>query len=241
MLFDSWHVDGSSLFLRFDGGKYGRRVPESLYVYAYSSDSERRAALGRRHIPPDDLKDAFSDALLAWPCPDRRREGYRNPGLIPFTYKVPYAEGAEEAAARVWRWQASIIEADEGQAGIVGRAYEQTLKFAMIRAVSRDFAAPAITVDDIAFGEAIAMTSIRMMRAALKTYLHGSDFEAACKAMLRHVRAAGAEGLTEIKLKRRSGVSKLKPKEFGEASRHLSNMGDWRPVESNRGVRYFSI
>ena len=202
---------------------------------------ERRRRMEAPEMPHS-LKMAFSDAFEKWSVKGSVARGaFEASAIAPRFHVVPYADGAEAACDNVWDRQQALIKADPGSEGVIRRAAEQALKLAMIRAVSRDFAAPAITVEDVAFGEAIVFKSIEMLLDGIKRYMSGSDFEEACKAMLHHVEAAGAKGLTAVKLRRRSGVSKLRPKEFDEAAKHLTDMGDWRPVKENRGVRYFSI
>jgi hypothetical protein len=155
---------------------------------------------------------------------------------------VPFADAdAEETAYRVWDKQEELVENDKEIGGIAKRAFEQTMKFATIRAVSRDFVAPAVTVQDVEFGEAIAWTSIRMLRDGLRRYMSGSDFEANWKLLLQHVDEAGDGGLTKWQLTRRSGVGKIKQKDLDDTTKYLTETGRWRAVKENRGVRYFSV
>ena len=202
---------------------------------------ERRRRMEAPEMPHE-LKIAFDAAFEAWSIRDPiGRRWFAKPELRPAFHVVPWADGAEAAYDNVWDRQQAFIKADPGSEGVIRRAAEQALKLAMIRAVSRDFKTPAITVEDVEFGAAIAFKSVNMLLDGIKRYMSGSDFEDACKAMLRHVEAAGAKGLTAVKLRRRSGVSKLKPNDFRDAVKHLTEMGDWRPVKENRGYRYFSL
>jgi hypothetical protein len=190
---------------------------------------------------PDSLRDAYLDALSAWPVKGKLAQ-ITNPLMAPTVYRVPFADNAaEEAYKATWKEQWALIAADPSLESSVGRAAEQTLKLAMIRAVSRDFATPAVTADDVEYGRAFAWGSARMMRDGRAAYLAGSEFEANCKAVLRVIKAAGAGGITGHDLRSRSGVSKLTPREFDEVCKHLTVMGLWRAVKSNRGSRYHPL
>lgn len=126
--------------------------------------------------------------------------------MRPTLHKVPFADdAARQAFGAVRLRERTIAVADPSLEGSVGRAAEQTLKLAMIRAVSRDFAAPVITAQDLAYGSSLVWVSARMMREGMTDYLAGSDFENRCKTILRVLKDAGAEGIAAYKLRRRGG------------------------------------
>ena len=160
---------------------------------------ERRRRMEAPEMPQD-LKMAFDAAFEAWSIRDPiGRTGFARPEVKPVFHVVPYAGAAAEAAFdSVWHQQQALIKDDRNNENLYKRMAEQTLKLAMIRAVSRDFANPAVTVEDVAFGKAIVWTSTKMLREGLKRYMSGSDFEDACKTMLRHVEDAGQGGLPRI-------------------------------------------
>ena len=140
---------------------------------------------------PDSLRDAYLEAQKAWPLKGKLAQ-LTNPLMAPAVHKVPFADNAaEEAFKATWKEQWALIAADPSLEGSVGRAAEQTLKLAMIRAASRDFATPAVTADDVEYGRAFAWGSARMMRDGRAAYMAGSEFEANCRAVLRVIKTAG--------------------------------------------------
>ena len=192
---------------------------------------------------PQLLLNAYSDALGDWrpsgkPISERQ---YLNATMHPILQEVEYVDwGAKDRAKQVWRWQQDYIRDIPSSDGFIRRAYEQALKLAMIRAVSRDFSSPAITVDDIDFGAAIVESSAEKLSNGMKDFMHGSEFEENCKLLMRHVDAS-PEGLTETQLTHRAGVSKIEPRKLKEALAYLSDTGRWeRRKTGKRGVRYFS-
>jgi hypothetical protein len=198
---------------------------------------------------PMNLKDAYNDALLAWPCPSAQKPSYRKSTADPFLYHVPYADSeAEERLISVWQWQEDTIRESETSsdpkkptAGLVRRTVEQTLKLALIRAVSRDFARPEVTVDDINFGNAIVNSSINMLNDGMHDYKSGSEFEDHHKTLLRRVNEAGDKGLTNKALRCRAGVSKINTRDYDAAVKYLTDTGGWEARKAKNGVRYVSL
>lgn len=195
------------------------------------------------------LKDAYNDALLAWPCPAARKGDYRKSTATPFLYPVPFAnQEVKERLIRVWQWQEDTIRESETSsdqkrltAGLVRRTVEQTLKLALIRAVSRDFARPEVTVDDINFGNAIVNSSINMLNDGMHDYRSGSDFEDHHKTLLRRVNEAGDKGLTNKALRCRAGVSKINTRDYDAAVKYLTDTGGWEARKATNGVRYVAL
>ena len=192
---------------------------------------------------PQGVRAAYMAALEAWPASKLSKAAVNIATSKPWVVKVPFADDdAREEAWLVWDEQEAMVEADRELGGVAKRAFEQTLKLALIRAVSRDFVTPAVTVDDVKFGAAVAWTSTKHLRAGLRAYMAGSEFEGNCKAMLRAVEAAGPEGIAEYRLRTRAGVSKLRPRDFDEVVKHLTATGRWRVEKpSNRGARYHPL
>src|SRR5271170_8041027 len=105
---------------------------------------------------------------MAWAPDDTlQRFNHKNPGLEPPLQRVPFADGAHLMANLVKASQNDMISGRDFPAGIAGRRIEQALKIAMIRAVSRDAAAPAVTAEDIQYGDMLASISIHTLGEGL--------------------------------------------------------------------------
>jgi hypothetical protein len=212
-----------------------------LTVIEIKKGGVRNRKMSQKAGIPSYLKEAYDAAFEAWPCPPAHRKSYRGALMDPFLYPVPWAdEAAEKRWDAVWDWQERMIEEATHTAGLVKRTAEQTIKLAMIRAVSRDFAAPAITVEDVKFGEAIVFKSVTELKEGMRRYMSGSEFEDNCKTLLRAVEGF-PKGLTETELTRRAGVSKIDSRRLKEAIDWLSKTGRWRPIKKKRGFRYMSL
>ena len=242
----------------------GMSTPETFFK-GLTEDNASDGLLNRLtviHIPPAKrvqripvtadipmaLTGAYSDALKVWleRCepPGRFEQAYLKSDTDPYLHPVPW-ENTE--AERRWRsvleWQDATAEdsANDHIAGVVMRTAEQAIKLAMIRAVSRDFAAPAVTVEDVWFGEAIAQSSVRMLTTGMRKFMAGSEFEDHCKTLLRAVDAA-PKGLPYTMLTRAKGVGKIESKRLAGVIEYLTNTGRWRAEKTGtRGFRYFSV
>lgn len=190
---------------------------------------------------PHELIGAIRDAAEAWPAKGNlAAANARSAVADPFLHAVQFeSEAVRSRWEKVCDWQDSVIDDDEGQAGIVGRAGEQTLKLACIRAVSRSPAAPVITAEDLEWAWAFVGASLETIQEGVKRYMSGSEFETLWKCMLQHVKDSGDKGLNETQLMRKPGVSKTEPRKVKEAIGFLSNTGLWKYRDAKRGKRFF--
>jgi Bifunctional DNA primase/polymerase, N-terminal len=192
---------------------------------------------------PVDLQRAYIDAMADWPVVGELAAiNAKNPLMRPTVHKVPFAdESARQAFRDIKTEERALIAVDQSFEGCVGRAAEQALKFAMIRAGSRDFATPAITADDVEFGRSFAWISAEMMREGMADYMAGSDFEDRCKTIMRAVKAAGRKGIAEYKLRRLAGVRKIEPRHYDEAIRFLTVYKRFEVKKGPHGSRYLPL
>jgi hypothetical protein len=193
--------------------------------------------------PPHALTGAYRDALDAWGVTGKAaRTNVCNATMAPALHDVPFDSPEAEAASKAFRtWQDGVLAEDPQAVGYASRVSEQSLKIALIRAVSRDPTAPKINVDDLAFGRAFVTASVESLKAGIQEHMHGSDFEERYKVLLRHVHEAGEKGITDTELRRKSGVSKIEPRHYNEATKFLTEYHRWIPKKGKRGYRYFPI
>ncbi len=85
--------------------------------------------------------------------------------------RIPFEGGlggpAHEAWNAVFLWQLAASEGDKQTADLIGRAAENTIRIATLRAISRCPSEPAVSVDDVAWGWAIVKTSIDTIRSGV--------------------------------------------------------------------------
>ena len=177
---------------------------------------------------PAELLRAVADAedKFKWPDGFNVKGSWRISGSRPMFFKVPWANSqAEEDWLAIEDWQDSEIERDESRDGIVGRTAEHVVKLATLRALSRDPASPAVSVEDIDWGRALVMASIDAVDSGILQHMSGSQFEAVCKAIVTALRAGGGE-MFRAELVRRRGVSKADQRMFDGAILRLQESGD---------------
>jgi hypothetical protein len=176
---------------------------------------------------PDDIKDALRSALENAPKVGGKLSAALagDAGSMPELYALEWGEGAEARWQEIEEWQLSLIDEKEEYAGVVNRAAEQTQKFAAIRAISRDPAAPVVRLDDVEWGWAIVAYSLDAIDHGLEAHMFGSEFEKTCKEIERAVAAYGPDGVPRSVLLRRKGISKVKTLDFDNAVKRLIEIG----------------
>lgn len=214
-----------------------------LIVIARAQKPALNRLRGHPTAPPR-LVSRLKDAFAALPV---RASGSLGNNLIssmkPAVYTAEWADlAAEDALYDIEKWAADVSESKESDGLIVNRASEQTMKLAMIRALSRDPAVPVVAVTDIEWGFGIVRRSHATIKRDAERYMSGSDFERLCKAIIEAVTKAGPEGIKRAELLRRAGVKQARPADTEAALKRLEEtgqldkklmMGPGRP-----GVRY---
>ncbi|MGU3494230.1 bifunctional DNA primase/polymerase [Xanthobacteraceae bacterium A53D] len=191
-------------------------------------------------ITPVSLIAAVKDARDAFPKPQGpAASAWQQPLLRPQLYTVPWED---EAAQARWEaiedWQIAEIDENSMQEGIVGRAAEQTIKLATIRAISRQPAAASVSVADVEWGYAIVQRSLGAINRGVEQYMAGSQFEELCKAILAALRASKDGSLPQSVLVRKRGVSKADDRMVDMAIKRLVTSGEIeRPVVAGKGVK----
>lgn len=152
------------------------------------------------------------------------------------------SSGADNAAERpvkvtTARWQGSDAKArlkeirkwardvgiDDPHRGlIVNRAGDFVSKLATLRSISRNTKLSQVTLDDIEWGFAIVLRSIKTIEDGAERFMSGSIFETLCKAILEAVRKCKTpRGLKNAELLRKPGVSSAEPRLFEAALKRL--------------------
>lgn len=215
---------GISTLTEFYAGLTERNLSDGL-LNRITVISPRERANRQRVQPsthPEALLEAIRSAGSGPALGNLAAANALNPYAKPALTIVPWeSDTIRDSWEAIEDWQWATGEAEPILQGVVGRAAEQTLKLATLRALSRDWEAPAVGSDDIAWGWAIVAHSIETIQDGIKRHMAGSDFERLHKTILEAIREAGPAGIAHSHLLRRKGVSKAKPKEFDEAIQYL--------------------
>lgn len=144
----------------------------------------------------------------------------RTATMRPKMQTVPWADDAAQTDwLTICDWQDEAEEA--GRGGITGRAAEQALKVATLRALARNPHEPAVTGGDIKWAWELVRTSIEALEQAAAANMGASDFELLVQAIERAVIDAGPQGIAWSKLNERRGVTKHTPKMVEAAVQRL--------------------
>lgn len=149
--------------------------------------------------PPTPLVASLQNAITSFPK-----------STTPSTkYKVGFEGGEAGAAYKRWgevfMWQ-HRPGWDEVYNDINGRAAENTVRLATIRAISRDASAPAITLDDVEWAWAVVFRSIDLIANGVSRHMSSSPAEALRKCIVEILRDAPDDTIAYSALLRRKGV-----------------------------------
>lgn len=190
----------------------------------------RPPELGADHKAPRSLVDALQAAVTAFP---------KAAGPIPIQgakYSVPFEGGKGGEAHRAWEavflWQHHKCW-DQIERDIVGRAAENTIRLATVRAISRDPESPVITEQDVQWGWAIVHRSIQIIDNGVKN-MTASDPEALRKAIMEAIRSSRNGEIYRSKLMGRSGVKQASMQEYTAAMAWLYASGKVEDISANQ-------
>ena len=107
-----------------------------------------------------------------------------------------------------------MLDSETVLAGVAERVSENTSKLATIRAISRNPAAPSVSVADIDWAWAVVHRSIEAVSDGVARYMSGSANEALKKLIFGHIQDSGNDGIPKSTLMRRRGVAKATPFEL---------------------------
>jgi hypothetical protein len=153
--------------------------------------------------PPKALISALAEARSRFP-----NKAFGGKAVVPM-------EGGEDGQAYK-RWGEIFIWQQMVQSDLSGRAAENTIRLATIRAISRNPVSPAVNLDDVEWGWAIVHSSIQLIDEGVRLHMAGSPAEALRKAIVAAVEAAPT-GLPYSKLTTRRGVSGANSRELLDA------------------------
>lgn len=175
-------------------------------------------------VAPKSLTDAVKDSFADAPSKGNMAAAAAiDAGRKPVMHAAKWGDGAKAYWTDIENWQLDLIDEQPEQVGVVGRAAEQTIKIATIRAISRDPADPVVSLEDVKWGYSIVQQSLDTIDAGVKKYMSGSDFETLHKRILEIIEEAGESGISRSDMIKRRGVRHAKPQEFDSAVKWLES------------------
>jgi hypothetical protein len=192
-----------------------------LFVTATAPDGPPKPPrLQRDAKPPAALVDAVRTAIANFP------KG-ASLGLTKVT--VPFEGGEDGEAYKRWAevfvWQ-HHGDWSEARRNIQGRAAENTIRLATIRAISRQPAAPVVNVDDVEWAWAIVFQSIELIADGVARHMSDSPVEALRKHIVEALRSAPDRTLPFAHLMQRKGVKGADLRELDGALQWLIEAGE---------------
>lgn len=169
--------------------------------------------------PPAHLIASLQNAITGFPKSAK-------PGS---KYKVGFEGGEAGAAYNRWgdvfMWQ-HRPGWEEVFSDINGRAAENTVRLATIRAISRDARSPEITVDDVEWAWAVIYRSIELIAKGVSRHMSASPAEALRKCIVEILREAPERTIAYSALLRRKGVRGSDLWEVDAALQYLMESGE---------------
>ncbi|MDX0555559.1 DUF3987 domain-containing protein [Sinorhizobium medicae] len=145
--------------------------------------------------------------------------------------KVPFEGGEQGEAYKRWGevflWQ-HRLGWDEVYNDINGRAAENTIRLATIRAISRDAENPSVSLDDVEWAWAVVYRSIELIANGVSRHMSSSPAEALRKCILEILREAPDCTIPYSSLLRRKGVRGSDLREVDGALQYLMESGEIR-------------
>jgi hypothetical protein len=176
--------------------------------------------LHRHNAPPESLVETLQTAVKGFPRPSNML----GVGKIVIEFEGGEDGDAYQRWGEVFSWQHHDAW-NETERNINGRAAENTVRLATIRAISRNPVAPAITVQDVEWGWAIVHASIELVTTGAAKHMHASPAEALRKAILAALQDAKDYTLPLSKLMVRKGISGADMRELQQAVLWLTQSG----------------
>ncbi|MGV8939811.1 MAG: DUF3987 domain-containing protein [Allorhizobium sp.] len=152
--------------------------------------------------PPKDILAALSEARSAFPK------------KVAGKFVVPMEGGQDGAAYR--RWGEVFIWQQSDKSELAGRAAENTIRLATLRAISRDPGGPTVNLDDVEWGWAIVHSSIQLIAGGVREHMSASPAEALRKAVMAALKDA-PDGVPYSKLVTKRGISGANSRELADA------------------------
>jgi hypothetical protein len=225
-------IIGTSTPARFYGGLSEKNLADGFAArMIFIAPTQRPARANPKDIGlklPHALKTAIESAAknFPWPyidSPAKWRIANEEPALLD----VPWADdGAETAWIKLEDWQEAEIERDESRDGIVGRFAENAIRLATLRALSRNPKSPAVSVEDVDWGQAVMRASINAVDSGVDRYMSSSRFEELCRAIMEALRKSKDGTLFRAEVLKRRGVRGADTKAFNDAITRLQETGD---------------
>lgn len=143
--------------------------------------------------PPEPLVRAFQ-AVAHGAGGEGNLSGLMAPGIRPSPFTVPMTHEAEVAAKALRDEQVKQARKGEGTGAnsILARWTENSIKLALIRAVSRNPGNPIINETDIAWGRAVAEHAMRTIMREIDANAAESPFEKLTKKIMKLARRRGS-------------------------------------------------
>lgn len=165
------------------------------------------------------------------------RAKYRDHSQRPDLMAIPWeSDAVEERWLKIEDWQIEEIEERQGHEGIVGRAAEQTIKLATIRALARSGPRAKVTMADVEWGYSIVQRSLDCIDKGVREFMASSEFEGLCKAILSALRKAANNTMPMSALLRVKGISKSEDRLVTSAIDRLVNIGDVVRMNGRNGT-----
>jgi hypothetical protein len=121
---------------------------------------------------------------------------------------VPYGDGARDEVRRLKEaereWLRGTGQRQQGASAVIARYAENTIKVALVHAISRRPADPTIAVQDLQWARRLVEYCITSLLDEASRHVADNETENQHKKVLEVIRKAGRKGLTKAELCRKT-------------------------------------
>jgi hypothetical protein len=160
---------------------------------------------------------------------DKNLSGVMSATVEPDPYTVPYGDGARDEVRRLKEdergWLRGAGQRQQGASAVIARYAENTIKVALIHAISRNPGDPIIAVGDLQWARRLVEYCITSLLDEASRHVADNETENQHKKVLEVIRKAGRKGISKRDLYRKTFfVSKRQREEILNSLQESGNV-----------------
>jgi hypothetical protein len=177
----------------------------------------------------DDTKAMMRQVAAGVGAEHGNLSGVMSPTVEPEPYTVPYGDGARDEVRRLKEaerdWLRGTGQRQQGASAVIARYAENTIKVALIHAISRRPADPTIAVQDLQWARQLVEYCITSLLDEASRHVADNETENQHKKVLEVIRKAGRKGVSKSELYRKTMfVSKRQREEILNSLQESGNV-----------------
>lgn len=188
----AFNVLGLSVPKEFYAALRGADVSNGFFNRFFVIPNEVKPDEREPLLPPEDVPDRISQALIYAMTRGRVSDGKRCADQEVFPKKIGWGEGGQDADQELKDEIECRVDSDEDAREFYTRTREMALRIAAIVGFGKDMKMPTVDRETMIWASRIALWSAEQMYTQFKEYAAETETQALAKEIMRHV-AAGSK------------------------------------------------